>query len=59
MISSLISKIFGTANERRLRILRPLIGRINDLEPKMVALSDIELSDATNLFRQQITKADH
>ena len=54
MISSLIAKVFGTANDRRLRTLRPIVGRINDLEQQTMALSDAELGAKTNEFRQQL-----
>src|ERR1700735_5385682 len=56
MISSLIAKIFGTANDRRVRALRPFVGRINDLEKEIVALSDAELGLKTITFRDQLQK---
>ena len=54
MISSLIAKVFGTANDRRIRELRPLVGRINDFEQATMALSDAELGAKTVQFRQQL-----
>jgi preprotein translocase subunit SecA len=56
MISSLIAKIFGTANERRIKALRPLVGRINDFEKEAMALSDAELGAKTIAFREQLQK---
>src|SRR5579871_4557551 len=56
MISSLIAKIFGTANERRIKALRPLVGRINDFEKETMALSDAELGAKTITFREQLQK---
>lgn len=54
MISSLIAKVFGTANDRRIRALRPLVARINEFEPAIMALSDAELGAKTNQFREQL-----
>ncbi|TET06731.1 DEAD/DEAH box helicase, partial [Candidatus Dependentiae bacterium] len=56
MIARLIAKIFGTANERELCRLQPLVDEINKLEPKMAALRDDELPLKTNEFREQISK---
>ncbi len=54
MISSFIAKIFGTANDRRLRALRPIIGRINAFEPQIMALSDEQMVLKTIEFREQL-----
>lgn len=54
MISSLIAKVFGTANDRRVRALRPLVGRINDFEKQIMALSEAELGAKTIQFREQL-----
>ena len=35
MIDAVISKIFGTKNEREIKAMRPVIAAINDLEPHM------------------------
>ena len=37
---SIVKKIFGTANERMLKKLRPKVAEINALEPELQALSD-------------------
>ncbi len=54
MLSSLIAKVFGTANDRRIRALRPMVARINEFEPAIMALSDAELGAKTNQFREQL-----
>ena len=54
MIAKVLAKIFGTKNERELKQMRPLVHQINLLEEKMLNLSDIELTEQTNLFRQRI-----
>ncbi len=40
MIGYLFRKILGSRNEREVRKLRPLVGRINELEQGLRALSD-------------------
>ena len=45
MITSLLAKIFGTANDRAVRHLQPLVDTINSLESKMQNLSDQELQE--------------
>ena len=49
-----IRKIFGTANERRLKKLRPVVDAVNGLESRMEALSDDELRAFTPEFRQRL-----
>ncbi|HMQ57699.1 MAG TPA: preprotein translocase subunit SecA, partial [Rhizobiaceae bacterium] len=47
-------KLFGSANERRIRALQPKVKAINALEAEMEKLSDAELRAKTGEFRQQI-----
>ncbi|MEB3299546.1 MAG: preprotein translocase subunit SecA [Candidatus Sericytochromatia bacterium] len=47
----LLAKIFGDANERKVRAVRPLVMRINQLEPQWQILSDDELRAKTDEFR--------
>ena len=44
MFSYIFKKIFGSKNDRYLRRLRPVIARINALEPEIQALSDEDLA---------------
>ena len=44
MFGYLMGKIFGTRNQRYLKSLRPLLRKINALEPEMQALADEELA---------------
>ena len=50
-VSEGLVRIFGSSNERRIRSMRPLVATINDLEPQMQELSDIELKAKTVEFR--------
>jgi len=54
MIARILAKIVGTANVRQLKKLRPIVEKINSLEPAMVALTLEQLSAKTNEFREQI-----
>ena len=50
----ILTKIFGTANERSLKRLWPLVATINDLEAATKQLSDEELRAKTVEFRARI-----
>ena len=54
MIGKAIAKVFGTKDERELKRLRPLVGRISLLEPQMQALSDEQLRARTDEFRKLV-----
>src|SRR6478672_6574349 len=53
MISGILKKIVGSKNERELKRLRPLVERINALEPEIKALSDDQLRDKTFAFKER------
>jgi preprotein translocase subunit SecA len=54
LLDTVFAKIFGTKNEREVKRLRPLIEKINSLEPEMQGLSDAELRAKTDHFRIRI-----
>ena len=54
MFGAVARKIFGTANDRRIRSYRPQVAAINALEPELVGLSDDELRARTEAFRQEL-----
>ncbi|MEE9514701.1 MAG: DEAD/DEAH box helicase, partial [Candidatus Brocadiales bacterium] len=49
-----INKIFGSANERVITQLWPIVEQINSFEPKIKALSDAELRAKTDEFRDRL-----
>ena len=49
-----LSKVFGTSNDRELKRIVPLVTRTNELEPGVVALSDAQLQARTGDFRQRL-----
>src|SRR5579872_14960 len=56
MFASLLSKIMGTANERELKRLWPIVHQINTLEPEFQKLSDEQLGEKTNEFRARLAQ---
>ena len=56
MFDELLTKIFGSRNERLIKQYRCQVAAINKLEPAMEALSDAELQAKTQEFRDRIAK---
>ncbi len=54
MINSLLTRVFGSSNDRQLRQLNRIVARINALEPDIEKLSDDELKARTPEFRKRI-----
>ncbi len=54
MLGGLARKIFGSANDRRVRGYRPTVEAINALEGEVSALTDEQLRHRTEEFRAQI-----
>lgn len=54
MVDAILAKIFGTKHEREMKVLRPTIAAINELEPAMQRLSDEELAAKTSEFKQKL-----
>ena len=58
MINSLLTRVFGSRNERQLRQLNRIVAKINALEPEMQQLSDDQLKAKTPEFRERIAKGE-
>jgi preprotein translocase subunit SecA len=54
MLGKFFKNIVGSKNERELNRLWPLVNKVNELEPRMAALSDAELASLTPAFRQRL-----
>ena len=54
MIGGLARKLFGSANERRIKNYRPRVEAINALEKELAALSDDALRARTDAFKQEL-----
>src|SRR6202142_1949377 len=54
MIGAVARKLFGSANERRIRSYQPRVAEINALEPELAAFSDEALKARTDEFKKQV-----
>ena len=54
MMGGLIKKIFGSKNDRELKRMGAVVARINALEEGIAALSDEQLRDKTQEFRERL-----
>jgi preprotein translocase subunit SecA len=54
IIDKALAKVFGTANERELKRMTPVVAQINALEAAVQALSDEQLRERTAEFRQRV-----
>ena len=58
MLLNLLTKIFGSRNERILKMMRKRVDKINSLESAMEKLSDDELKAKTTEFKQRIANGE-
>ena len=58
MVLNLLTKVFGSQNERELKRLQPIVDQINALEPAIQALNDEELKAQTAVFKQRIEQGE-
>jgi preprotein translocase subunit SecA len=56
MFGALARRLFGSANDRYVKSLGPIVAAINDLEPQLEALSDDELRQRTRRFKEQVAE---
>ena len=54
MAFNILSKMFGSRNDRQLKRMSRVVARINELEPDFKALSDEALRGKTDDFRQRL-----
>ena len=52
-----LTRVFGSSNERFLKSIRPTIVRINEWEPEIQALSDDDLRGRTQKFKDHVADA--
>jgi preprotein translocase subunit SecA len=53
-LGTMASKVFGSANDRKLKKYGPIVAKINALEPETAALSDEALRARTEEFRKRL-----
>ncbi len=56
LLNKVAAKVFGTANERLLKRLWPIVSEINALEAEMKGLSDEQLREKTTKFREHVER---
>src|ERR1041385_2322016 len=58
MIDALLAKVFGTKNEREVKAMLPAVAAINELEPQLRELSDIDLAAKTIEFKERLAQGE-
>ena len=58
MISMLLTKIFGSKNERELKRIQPLVETINACEAEIQAMDDARLKDQTARFKERLANGE-
>ena len=56
-LGTLARKVFGTPNDRKVKSVRPLVAKINALEPEFAALSDDGLKAKTDEFKRRVQES--
>jgi preprotein translocase subunit SecA len=54
MFGKVLTKVFGSKNDRVLKAIQPMVDKINGLEPAMQQLSDEQLKAKTTEFRDRL-----
>ncbi|MDE3080364.1 MAG: preprotein translocase subunit SecA, partial [Paracoccaceae bacterium] len=57
-LGNLARKAFGTPNDRKVKATRPIVAKINALEPEFKALSDDGIKQKTAEFKERIAKGE-
>lgn len=58
MLNKVLTKVFGSKNERELKRIQPLVNRINKLEPQMQELDDAALVAKTEEFKERLANGE-
>ncbi|KFI28960.1 preprotein translocase subunit SecA [Paenirhodobacter enshiensis] len=53
-LGTIAKKVFGTPNDRKVKSVRPLVARINALEPEFQKLSDDEIVARTRALQERV-----
>ena len=54
MVDYVLKKMLGTKNERELKKLRPMVARVNELEPRMKALAPEDFPRLVGEWKAQV-----
>ncbi|MBS4959570.1 MAG: preprotein translocase subunit SecA [Clostridiales bacterium] len=55
---SILEKIFGNYSDKEIKKIRPIVEKINQLEPEIEKLSDDELKAKTTEFKERLSKGE-
>ena len=55
---NVFEKVFGTHSQRELKLIYPIVDKIEALRPQMQALSDEELRDKTRVFKERLANGE-
>src|SRR5688572_27085297 len=55
VVGKVLTKLFGSRNERLLKRFRRIVDQINELEPQVQELTDADLRKRTQELREEIT----
>ena len=58
MIGKVLTKVFGSKNDRILKTIQPLVIRVNELESTVSSLDDAALAARTVEFRERVATAE-
>jgi preprotein translocase subunit SecA len=58
IVDTLLAKVIGTANDRELKRIRPLVAEVNSKEPEIQRLTDEQLRGKTVEFRERLAKGE-
>jgi len=58
MVTNLLTKVFGSKNERELKKINPIVQKINAFEPQMQSMSDEALKTQTPLFKERLNNGE-
>ena len=58
MVGKIFKKIFGSRNERLIKMMRKIVAQINDLEPSLQSLTDEQLKAKTDEFRKRLDEGE-
>lgn len=53
---NVIEKVFGTHSERELKMIRPIVAKIESMRTDMMAKSDEELRDQTRILKERLAE---
>ena len=58
MLKNIVTKVFGTADEREIKKMKKVVEKINAIEPEFEKLTDEELQHKTVEFKERLEKSE-